>query len=146
MHIGKRRITQLFDNIMLYEDISSLFSDRADSAQMFSTNPGAKYAELKRSKTGEIKLGEEGPIYTNRRPFAGDGWAVELHTVTLSANARKPERRYRLEVAVLCEVAPSGSFTRLAEYGEPGAIKRVADLALLAGGGAGGAATKAARL
>ena len=54
--MNKRRITQLFDNIMLYEDLSSSFSDGADSGQLFSSNPGAQHAEVPRRSRDESVL------------------------------------------------------------------------------------------
>ena len=62
--MNKRRITQLFDNIMLYEDLSSFFSDGADSGQMFSSNPGAQYEEVPRRSTGERNRWRARPVRT----------------------------------------------------------------------------------
>lgn len=64
------------------------------------------------------------PIYTNRRYFAGEGWVIELHSWRGSADARKPERRFEMEVAVLSHME-GGKLGSLVEYGNPSEIQRL---------------------
>ena len=72
-------------------------------------------------------MGATPVIYTNRRSFAGAGWAIELHSVRIASNPAKPERRYNLEIAVLNTADDDGRFNMLLEYGSPATMVRAED-------------------
>ena len=125
--LAQQRMSELFDNIMLNEDVSHLWSSSsARSAQAFAPWNG-RLVEVQRDEAGEMRMGASPVIYTNRRGFSGAGWAIELHSVRLAANPKRPERRYGLEIAVLNRLDREGRFTVLLEYGAPATMARQQD-------------------
>jgi len=132
---GKRMVIEAFDRIMRREDVSHLFTTTAIVGQLFAGMWKGKYKPIGFNKKGELVMGSGPPDlgqYTNRRQFAGSGWAIELHTATVPMNTKFPERRYALEVAVLVQSAADsgGKFGVLMEYAEPKNSRRVADAKL----------------
>lgn len=124
-------VREVFDKIMLDEDASHLFAKGAKMAQL-TTAAFWKGKYMTMHPTPKGLMGNAtpnlAPIYTNRRGCAGGGFAIEMHTATLSFNAKKKERRHRLEVAVVLEVDPaSGKATMLKEWVDPTSVRRVAD-------------------
>lgn len=128
-----RLIQKAFDNIMLEEDSIDLYSIEpvCKFAQMFATSffiPN--YLTIKPDKNGKIIQGAGGrAIYTNRRRYSGEGWSLELHTVTLSTNPKKPTRRITGEVAAFAEVSTDGKIKTFLEYASPNDFKIAKELA-----------------
>lgn len=134
---NQQMITDVFHRIMSREDISHLFTRSARLNQIFGPELSMP---LPFNKRGELKMGSvkgappDFGQYTNRRQFAGDGWAIELHTANVALNLKKPERRYSMEcVALLLKgSAEFGKFEVMDEYADPSTMKRIADAPLAA--------------
>ena len=126
VNAGKDLLGEMFDKIMLFEEMSYLFGKKCRTAQMFvDTFFEPTYGELHPNKNGRIKIGgDDRPIYTARRVYSGKGWACECHTVTLSRYPERPQERYRGEIAALCEVDEDEKISLFLEFGHRSSIAK----------------------
>lgn len=115
---------ELFDKIMAHEDVGHLFAEGAAAAQLMASTKGA-FHPIRPNGEGKTLLSQfkGAVVYTNRRRFAGRGFAVEQHTASLQF---RPEKvvRHSLEVAVLLRIDEQGKITALEEYMDPSTIRR----------------------
>jgi hypothetical protein len=92
---------EFFDRSMAHEDVSHLLAPGAVAAQYIAAT-GGEFKPLRPSRRdGELRLQpyKGNAVYTNRRRFAGAGFAFEQHTVSVQRKPDDPSRRHAIEVA-----------------------------------------------